>query len=243
MNHDLHTLQPYIDGELTDAERAEVEAELARDPALRELAEQQLKIRQVLRDLPKTPAPQALRARVLLDLDAIDREQAPAPAPVRAPRLDRLRAFFRGAAVMLPAGAAALALFVVARSVDRPEAAPTAPHELAVRIVDVPEDTGPIRAVSLQTPRADEVVYAVGRQRIIDSRGPAGGAALPGVAQAYRGARYHLVRAADGRIVVAFDVGGVRHTLREEVAVDADPEQRLRGLLELAHLLRAGATR
>ncbi len=62
MNHDLHTLQPYIDGELTDAERAEVEAQMARDPALRELAEEQLKIRQVLRDLPKQTAPQALRA-------------------------------------------------------------------------------------------------------------------------------------------------------------------------------------
>lgn len=243
MTHDLHTLQPYIDGELTDAERAEVEAELARDPALRELAEQQLKIRQVLRDLPRTPAPQALRARVLLDLDAIDRENAPARAPAPAPRFARLRAFFRGAAVMVPAGAAALGLFVAARSLDRPASEPAAPQELAVRIVDVPEDSGPIRAVSLQTPRADEVVYEVGPQRIIDARGRSDGGALPGSAQLYRGARYNLVRAADGGLVVAFDAGGVRHTLREANAVAATPEQRLRALLELAHLLRASATR
>ena len=85
MNHDIHTIQPFIDGELAEPERAEVEALLARDPALRQLVEEQLRIRQVLRDLPRATAPQALRARVLLDLDAIDRESAPRPA---APRKD-----------------------------------------------------------------------------------------------------------------------------------------------------------
>ncbi|MFY0531299.1 anti-sigma factor family protein [Nannocystis pusilla] len=56
MSHDLHTLQPFIDGELTEAERAEVEAQLARDPAMREVAEEQLRIRQLLRDLPRATA-------------------------------------------------------------------------------------------------------------------------------------------------------------------------------------------
>ena len=68
-------------------------------------------MRQALQKLPRPAAPQALQARVLLELDAIDREQAAAPAlPVlAAPRWSRLRAFFRGAAVMVPAGATALA--------------------------------------------------------------------------------------------------------------------------------------
>lgn len=59
-----------------------------------------------------------MQARVLLELDAIDREQAAAPAlPVlAAPRWSRLRAFFRGAAVMVPAGATALALFLLVRT-------------------------------------------------------------------------------------------------------------------------------
>lgn len=242
MTHDLHTLQPFIDGELTDAEHAEVEAQLARDPALRELAEEQLKIRQVLRDLPKATAPQALRARVLLELDAIDREHAPAPAAPPPPRFARLRAFLRGAAVMVPAGAAALALFVVTRSLERPSAPPAAaPRDLAVRIVDVPDAEGPIRPVSLATPTADEVVYEVGPRRFIDRRGRAGAGELPGAVQVYRGASYHLGRAADGRLTVAFDVGGVRHTLREEVALAAPPEQRVRSLLELGHFVRTGA--
>lgn len=242
MNHDLHTLQPYIDGELTDAERAEVEALMARDPALRELAEEQLKIRQVLRDLPKQTAPQALRARVLLDLDAIDREQAPAPKPAPEPRFARLRAFFRGATVMVPAGAAALALFVVARNVDPPATAPSTPRDLAVRIIDMPEETGPIRQVSLQRPRADEVVYEVGPQRIVDSRGAMDGA-LPGRVELYRGARYNLGRTADGRLLVMFDAGGVRHTLREDNTLAVPAEQRLRALLELGHLVRASSGR
>jgi anti-sigma factor RsiW len=243
MTQDLHTLQPYIDGELTDAERAEVEAQLAADPGLRALAEEQLQIRQVLRDLPRQTAPQALRARVLLALDEVDRED-PRPAPAPTPRFGRLRAFFRGAAVMLPAGAAALALFVVARSVDPPAAAPppsAAPRDLAVTIVDVPEDSSsPIRPVSLNTASAaDEVVYQVGRQQIVDRRARAGATELPGREQVYRGASYHLAADADGRPLVIFEVDGVRHTLRAAAAADRN----LQTLLELGHHVRTGAAR
>lgn len=241
MTQDLHTLQPYIDGELTDAERAEVEAQLAADPDLRAMADEQLQIRQVLRDLPRQTAPQALRARVLLALDDIDRESRPAPAPVPAARFARLRAFFRGAAVMLPAGAAALALFFVARSVEPPAApapAADAPQGLAVQIVDVPEASGsPIRPVSLNTGGSDEVVYQVGRQQIVDRRARAGAGALPGREQVYRGARYHLAADPDGRLLVIFEVDGVRHTLRAA----APAERNLQTLLELGHHVRNGA--
>lgn len=241
MNHDIHTLQPFIDGELAEAERAEVEALLARDPALRQLVEEQLRIRQVLRDLPRATAPQALRARVLLELDAIDRESAPRPA---APRPSRLRAFFRGGALMLPAGAAAFGLFLAARTVSTP-AAPAAsgaaPREFSVRLVDVPEDS-PLRPVSL--PTGDQIVYEVGPRRVIDHRDRAATGALPERVQLYRGARYHLGLGADGRPQVVFDVGGVRHTLREDAAArpaGLDPDAALEALLELGHLVRTSA--
>lgn len=240
MSHDLHTIQPFIDGELAEAERAEVEAQLARDPALRELAEEQLRIRQVLRDLPRATAPQALRARVLLELDAIDRETAPRPAPAPAP--SRWRAFFRGSALMLPAGAAAFGLFLVARTLPGPAgpAPDGAPRDLAVRIVDVPEDS-PLRPVSL--PTGDQIVYEVGPRRVIDHRDQATAGALPERVQLYRGARYHLGRGADGRPQVVFDVGGVRHTLREDPdrVGEVSLEQSLEALLELGHLVRTSA--
>ncbi|MFZ6179770.1 anti-sigma factor family protein [Nannocystis pusilla] len=241
MSHDLHTLQPFIDGELTEAERAEVEAQLARDPAMREVAEEQLRIRQLLRDLPRATAPQALRARVLLELDAIDRETAPKPAA--APQRSRWRNFLRGGALMLPAGAAAFGLFLVARTLPGP-AAPTrdaGPRDLAVRLVDVPEDSSPLQPVAL--PTGDDVIYEVGPRRVIDHRDQATADALPERVQLYRGSRYHLGRGADGRPQVVFDVGGVRHTLREDPdrVGEVSLEQSLEALLELGHLVRTSA--
>lgn len=239
MTHDIHTIQPFIDGELAEAERAEVEALLARDPALRELVEEQLRIRQVLRDLPRPTAPQALRARVLLELDTIDREAAPRPAA--PPRPSRLRAFLRGGALMLPAGAAAFGLFLVARNLHVPAASQAGPRDLAVRLVDVPEDSRLV-PVSLQT--GDQVVYEVGPRRVIDHRDHAGSGALPERVQLYRGARYHLGRGDDGRPQVVFDVGGVRHTLREDASArpaGLDAEAGVAALLELGHLVRTSA--
>lgn len=110
-------IQPFLDDELAPAERARVEALLAEDPVLREMVGEQRTVRQVLRDMPRETAPQALGARVLLELDAVDRELAAARAPTRAaPAWRRLRAFLRGASVMVPAGATALAMFLVLRT-------------------------------------------------------------------------------------------------------------------------------
>jgi hypothetical protein len=242
MSHEFHTLQPFIDGELAEAERAEVEARLARDPALRQQVEEQLQIRQLLRDLPRATAPQALRARVLLELDAIDRESA--SRSVAAPRPSRWRSFLRGGALMLPAGAAAFGLFLVARNLPGPAgsapARDAAPRDLAVRIVDVPEDSV-LQPVSL--PTGDQIVYEVGPRRVIDHRDRARAGALPEQVQLYRGARYHLGRSADGRPQVVFDVGGVRHTLREDPDLPAEVslEQSIETLLELGHLVRTSA--
>lgn len=241
MNHDLHRIQPYIDGELAEAERAEVEAELAADPELSAMVDQQRKIRQVLRDLPRPAAPQALRARVLLDLDAVDRaEAAAARAPRSSPWGARLRALLRGAAVMLPAGAAALVLFVVARGVERPAAEAPTQRDLAVRILDVPE-TSPVREVSLNP--GTEAAYQRGGLRIIDRKEPASGD-LRGEIVVHEGARYALTRDVRGRRVVAFEAGGVRHSLHVERPAGArvDEGAEIADLLEVAQALRAGAS-
>lgn len=242
MNHDLHRIQPYIDGELAEAERAEVEAELAAYPELSAMVDEQRKIRQVLRDLPKPAAPQALRARVLLELDAIDRAEAAAAAPAARPSPwgARLRALLRGAGVMLPAGAAALVLFVVARGVERPAAEAPAQRDLAVRILDVPE-ASPIREVSLNP--GTEVVYQRGGQRIVVRKEPASGD-LRGEILIRDGARYALTRDARGRRVLAFEAGGVRHRLHVErpAGARADEDAEIAALLEVGQALRAGAT-
>ena len=114
-------IQPYVDDDLPADERARVDAVLAEDPVLREMVEEQCSVRQALRSLPPTSAPQALQARVLLELDAIDREQfalerEQLASAALTPRWSRWRSFFRGAAVMVPAGATALALFLMVRT-------------------------------------------------------------------------------------------------------------------------------
>jgi hypothetical protein len=111
-------IQPYVDDVLPPDERARVDAVLAEDPVLRDMVEEQCSVRRALQSLPRHTAPQALQARVLLELDAIDREQAASPVltMIAAPRWPRLRAFFRGATVMVPAGATALALFLLVRT-------------------------------------------------------------------------------------------------------------------------------
>ncbi|MEZ4452051.1 MAG: hypothetical protein R3B09_21485 [Nannocystaceae bacterium] len=134
-------LVPFIDGELDDDERAAVEAELARDPELRAMVEEQVAVRGLLRQLPSDGAPQGLAARIRLDLDAVDREAALGGAKddesleaaivpplgdldeARARRgWPRVAGFLRGALVMVPAAAAAALLFAFTRFAA-PEAA------------------------------------------------------------------------------------------------------------------------
>ncbi len=119
-------LQPYLDGELSPEEAASVERRMNEDPSLRDLVHEQLEVREALQSLGREPAPQSLRARILLELDAVDHELAESEAPTAdtgsKPGLlirlaPRLRSFARGAAVMLPASAAAIGLFFL---VQRP---------------------------------------------------------------------------------------------------------------------------
>lgn len=234
-------IQPFLDDELQGSERARVEAVLAQDPVLRDMVDEQRTVRQALRDLPREPAPQALQARVLLDLDAIDREQAAAAIAAvpgwrqRLGGLDRrMRSFFRGAAVMVPAGATALALFLVTRTGSErhvPEASPvvaTATTAPAPAILD-PERSGlvlgaapgvspGVRLVGAALPAPERaqpqsmiVERQVGPRRVLDRHEPAGGPS-PSKPHAYQGRDYWLGQVG-GQPAVAFESDGVRHTL------------------------------
>ncbi len=242
-------IQPYVDDELPPADRARVEAVLADDPVLRDIVEEQRSVRQVLRDMPRETAPQALHARVLLELDAVDREQAAAPAPA-VPAWRRLRAFFRGAAVMVPAGATAFALFLVTRAALEPPAATAIePDPAAISLASAPIIRGALGGgpspgvqlvgarVGAPEPAAPRLVEMhVGPRRVLDRQEPAGGPA-PGPSREYRGGRYWLGQI-DGQPALAFEADGVRHTLtRLGSGFSGDREYMF--LLALGHVMRS----
>ncbi|MBL9101959.1 MAG: hypothetical protein JNL82_13430 [Myxococcales bacterium] len=231
-------IQPYVADELTPDERALVEARLADDPVLRDMVEEQRAIRQDLQDMSTEAAPQALRARVLLELDAVDRERASerresAAAPGR---WQRLRALFRGAAVMVPAGATAIALFLVARTGDPTVATAEAPQSGPIV---VGRDNGEVHPgvrlvgaeVDAPAPALSVRALEVDGRRVLDRQDPAGGL-VPGNARVYRGVRFWLGHL-DGRPAVAFEADGTRHTLTSDGA-------RLRDDLEFQFLLEVG---
>ncbi|MCA2977699.1 MAG: zf-HC2 domain-containing protein [Myxococcaceae bacterium] len=134
----------YVDGELSDAERAALEARLAEDPALRAL---EVRVRQtaaLMKTLP-APAPSAqLRARVMAGLDA---RGAP-PGAWSWPR-----------AMPLFAVAAAALLAVVVRGAlgddDEVPAFVADDQVLLARSLDVVED---LDLAGLTTPEDLEVV-------------------------------------------------------------------------------------
>jgi len=256
-------IQPFLDDELPDSERARVEAMLAQDPVLRDMVDEQRTVRQALRQLPPEAAPQALQARVLLELDAVDREQAAAATPGWRQRFAgvdrRVRSLLRGAAVMVPAGATALALFLVIRTgTERhvPEASPVAaastPSTPAILDAErsglvlgaAPGVSPGVRLVGAAMPASERppasviVERQVGPRRVLDRHEPAGGPS-PSEPHAYRGRSYWLGQVG-GQPAVAFESDGVRHTLtadtREVAAFRQDREYAF--LLALGSALR-----
>jgi hypothetical protein len=239
----LGLIQPYIADELEPAERARVDALLAEDPVLRDMVDEQRTIRQDLRDMSPEAAPQALRARVLLELDGVDRERASerASAPVTPGPWHRLRALLRGAAVMVPAGATAAALFLVVRTATPTPSDTTPTTTGAAGPIVIGRDNGDVHpAVRLAGAAVDEPApgrpavrtLAVGERRVLDRQDAAGGL-VPGNARDFRGARYWLGHLGD-RPAVAFESDGTRHTL---TAADGP---RLRDDLEFMFLLDVG---
>jgi hypothetical protein len=105
-------LQPFVDGELADAERELVALEIADNPAYQAFVREQQEVRAALRTLARETAPPELRARILAELDVVALESRRGRF---APVLGRLRSFGRGAMLMVPAAAAAAVLFFVTR--------------------------------------------------------------------------------------------------------------------------------
>lgn len=110
-------LQPFVDGELSDDERELVASRIAANPEYQAIVREQQQVRAALRSLPRELAPAGLRERVLADLDAVDAERRAAEQRGWfAPVLGRIKAFGRGAMLMVPAAAAAVVLFMVANN-------------------------------------------------------------------------------------------------------------------------------
>jgi hypothetical protein len=101
-------LQPFVDGELADAERELVARQIADNPAYQAFVREQQQVRAALRTLARETAPPELRARVIAELDVVAAERERGRL---APILDRARSFGRGAMLMVPAAAAAAVLF------------------------------------------------------------------------------------------------------------------------------------
>ena len=115
------SLQPYVDGELTDEEQERVAQHLEQCSGCRTAVSEQMWVRATLRAVERESAPRGLEAKILLRLDEVDDEAEDAKAaPPASPGFwrtlgARTRDLFKGGLVMLPAGAVAAALFFVAR--------------------------------------------------------------------------------------------------------------------------------
>lgn len=143
-------LSAYLDDELTSAERAEVEARLAADPAAQQTLDELRAVSQAVRDLPREGADTGLRTAVLARLEtaAADKsanvsrtesvESAAAPDSTFRLPLGRSR---RGWAWAALAVAAAIVIMVYDQAVLRPGGEPN--FEVAHRITDQPASEEP----------------------------------------------------------------------------------------------------
>jgi len=121
-------LQPYVDGEVQRDDQERVAEHLQRCQGCRVAVSEQAWVRATLQSVERDRAPQALRAKILLGLDDVEREtdaealadvaQTP-PVSAAARMWARLRDFGKGGLIMVPAGAMAMGLFFVTR--DGPE--------------------------------------------------------------------------------------------------------------------------
>jgi anti-sigma factor RsiW len=113
-------LQPYVDGELNEPEQEQVAAHLEDCSGCRAAVSEQAWVRATLQAIERDPAPRALRAKILVGLDEVDRERVAQAAASAPPSFGvrlwaRLRDLGRGGLIMVPAGAVAVALFFMAR--------------------------------------------------------------------------------------------------------------------------------
>jgi hypothetical protein len=120
LEHDeaIALLQPFVDGELADAERDLVARQIADNPSYQAFVREQQQVRATLRALARESAPPELHARIVAELDSLGMlatldTAAAEPKRRFTPLLDRMKSFGRGAMLMVPAAAAAGVLFLV----------------------------------------------------------------------------------------------------------------------------------
>ncbi|EDM79263.1 hypothetical protein PPSIR1_03963 [Plesiocystis pacifica SIR-1] len=111
----IPSLQPFVDGELDEREHERVAAEIAANPEYQAFVKEQQEVRALLRSLDREPVPEGLAARVQAGLDTVDAERSREGGAL-APIVGRIKAFGRGTMLMVPAAAAAVALFFGVRS-------------------------------------------------------------------------------------------------------------------------------
>ncbi len=240
-------LQPYIDGTISEEDRAWVDKQAANDSGVYELLSEQTEVRSALQAALPVRAPQALHARVLLELDAIDREQAQTPVkPAKWRR--RLRALFRGAAVMIPAGATAVALFFVVRtSVVPPEqpvpdtsalAADIGTGALPIQLGNSAAGQPGLQPVALSSGQTNsaKVVYSINGRLVIDHQQRARTPKPAGTQLHYRGMAFFVDQTHDGPLV-RFRLHGVDHTLSFQQSGRQQGDLHPSVLLEVGHML------
>jgi anti-sigma factor RsiW len=143
-NHE-ENLTAYLDGELPEAERKELEAALEKDPGLKASLEQLRSAVAAVKALPEAEASAALRRAVLAGVDG--------PQTLS----ERLRAFFTLPRLVPIAGVAAVAALAVV--VSGGEKAPADPEQLFVaQNMELLED---LDTLGLESPEDLDVVMAL----------------------------------------------------------------------------------
>lgn len=251
-------LQPFVDGELSPEEHEHVALRVASNPTYQAIVDEQQRVRAALRGLARETASSGLRARIVAELDEVDREHEQARRRGwLTPIAGRLRAFGKGTLLMMPAAAAAAVLFLLARQGELELG-----RSVAGGVLDGSPQVGlhaksPERVFPIDESRAplpsgvEQVSGSVGEQAIHyrDDEGrlivdhPRRGQPS-GTRQVFRGQTYHLGRDERGRARVEFVRDQVVHSLTVEqgnrplAAIDAKEPDFLR-LLELGEALRS----
>lgn len=200
-------LQPYVDGEASPEQKLQVEEYLAQDPALKEMIQEQIEVRHTLTSLPSESAPSTLQARILLELDAVDREQTltrgKTSADSRTGSISQLwpiiRSFIRRPMLAFPIGAAALVgLFLFTR-----------PSTTTLSYAIEPT---PVTFQALATPSA----LLSAPPPSVENLSPPSGVKfvrMGGQAYEHKGNTYFLSRDEAGRPIVFFEIDGIPHVL------------------------------
>ncbi len=181
-NHEtLHSyLQLYVDHELAPEDEERVAAMLEQSADARAIVREQQEVKALIAGLPRPSAPTHLRSNVLAALDEVDagtydfgeslaEDRSPAEPRPRAAG-GRFAAFVRGAMIMAPAAAAAVALFFVARGL--PEGLTDSPGSNVAANLAVAERLQRPEAAEPASAHADGQLAAAPAAAAADEREP-----------------------------------------------------------------------